>query len=432
MKDSLQINHQSDFYEVSPSTESVPTNVKQSVIIPNNSLQNFHFVVFADATLYYNQPYRMKSIFVYLTAIITAVICSNTKNTVKVEDAIEKARDLVRNFLNGTANGLAPGLVIGVTVKGERKWLEGFGLANIENNVTMTGDAVMQIGSIGKSFTLGLASRLMYEGKLDFDAPIRDHLSYDEFPDRTWNGSVVNITLRQLFQMTAGIPNGPNESEVGTCLRCTNQTGRLAFVRDKKQDFEPGMNFTYSNFGIELAGVVIEKILRNKTFDVAFMEMVKNVLKLNETAIVNTATITPNLASFYTTNMRKVYNSGMWGDIFLNDFHAAGDAYHGRSEHFVKQSTVQDAWVPTEVSKNYLPYGLAWIIHNVTGDRPIGNRVVWHSGGTLGCRSMLTIYPETEIIVAASVNLAESPIDAFLLEGSIADLFFNATKAVNV
>jgi len=378
--------------------------------------------------------------------LIPIVVCSKNHNSATVEDAIEEARHLITNFLNSTANGLAPGLVIGVSVKGERKWLEGFGLASVENNVTMTGDTVMQVGSIGKSFTFGLASQLVDEGKLNLDAPIRDHLSFDEFPDKMWNGSVVNITLRQLFTMAAGIPNGPEEPEVGTCLRCVNQTGRLAFVRDKELEFEPGTSFTYSNFGTELAGVVIEKALANKTFDVAYMEMVRNVLKLNKTALVSTTIMTPNLASFYATDMTHLYNSGMWGDIFLNDLHAAGgitstmsdlltyaqtwlDAYYGRSEHFVKQSTVRDAWTPTDVSVNLTPYGLAWVIQNVTGNRPSGSQVVWHNGGTLGCRSMLTIHPETEIIIAASVNLAQSPIDAFLLQGNIADLFANATRS---
>lgn len=337
--------------------------------------------------------------------------------------------------------------MIGVSVNGERKWLEGFGLANVENKVTMTQDAVMQIGSIGKSFTFALASRLMYDGKLDFDAPIREYLSYDEFPDRTWNGRAVNITLRQIFQMTSGLPEGPFNVAVGFCLRCDNSSGRLDFVRERfpALDFEPDTNFTYSNFGTELAGAIIEKILGNKTFSVAYMEMVRDVLKLNHTGFVNTTLVTPNLASFYTTDMKDLYNSGMWGDIFLNDFPAAGgitstisdvltygqawlDAYHGRSEHFVKQSTVKEAWIPTDVSRDILPYGLAWIIHNVTDNRPSGNQVVWHSGGTLGCRSMLAIYPETEIIVAASVNLAESPIDAFILESGIADLFANVTR----
>lgn len=335
--------------------------------------------------------------------------------------------------------------MIGVTLKGELKWLEGFGLANVENNIPMTSDTVIQIGSIGKSFTFGLASQLIYERKLDLDVSIREYLSYDEFPDKTWNGSVVNITMRQLFQMTSGIPNGPTELEMGSCLRCTNQSGRLNFVRDRDLDFEPGSNFTYSNFGTELAGAVIEKILENKTFHVAYMEMVKNVLKLNNTAIINTTLITPNLASFYTTDMENLYNSGMWNDIFLNDFPAAGgvtstisdlltygqtwlDAYHGRSEHFVKQSTVKEAWIPTELSKNYLPYGLAWIIPNVTENRPSGNQVVWHGGSTLGCQTTLAIYPETDIIVAASVNLAQSPIHDFILEGNIADLFANATR----
>ncbi|XP_037045730.1 beta-lactamase-like [Bradysia coprophila] len=373
--------------------------------------------------------------------LLPCVLGDNDRN--QTTAAVLMARELVKSFLNGTVNGLTPGLVIGVSVKGEQKWLEGFGLANIENNVTMSSEAAMQIGSITKSYTVAVASRLLDNGKLSFDAPIREYLSYDDLPDKMWNDRVVNITLRQLFQMTSGFPAGPSEEELGTCLRCRNQTGRLAFVRDRDLEFEPGTNFTYSNYGTELAGAVIEKVLQNKTFNDAFTEMVRDILRLNNTAMINTTLVTPNLASFYTTNMETVYNSGMWNDIFLNDFHAAGgiistisdvlvygqawlDAYYGRGEHFLKQSTVKEAWTPSGVTPS--PYGLGWVIQNVTDNRPSGNQVVWHNGGTLGCRSILAIYPETEVIVAASVNLVESPIDLFVLEGVIADLFANITR----
>lgn len=376
--------------------------------------------------------------------LIHGVLCATENETVVDHaDPIETARQLVNNFLNDTENKFVPGLVIGVTVKGERKWLEGFGLANIENNVTMTGDAVMQIGSISKSFTVGLAARLVQEGKLDFDVPISKYLSVKDFPEKMWNGSVVNITLRHLFQMTAGIPNGPSELEVGKCLRCLNQTDHLIFMRDKELDFEPGSNFTYSNFGFELAAAVIESVLVNKTFDVAMTEMIKKVLKLNKTAIIDTKLITPHLASFYTTDMKSVFNSGMWGDIFLNDFHAAGgimatmtdlltygqtwlDAYYGRREHFLKQFIAKNAWTPSDVSAtDQQAYGMGWVIQNVTGSRPSGSKIVWHNGGTIGCRSILAIYPETEIIVAASVNLENCSVDEFILEGNVADIFAN-------
>lgn len=386
----------------------------------------------------------------YLLLLLLAIlVCgtisvSHSKDMVVETDyseTIQKARELVINFLNDTNNKFAPGLVIGVSVGGKQIWIEGFGLANIENNVTMKGETVMQIGSISKSFTVSLASRLAQEGKLDFDIPIRTYLNSDEFPDKMWNGTVVNITLRQLLQMTAGIPNGPSELEVGKCIRCLNQRDRLVFMRDKELDFEPGTNHSYSNFGYELAGAVIESALGNMSFDVAMTRMIRNVLNLNKTAIVNTELITPNIASFYRTDMKTVYNSGMWGDIFLNELHAAGgitattadmltygqawlDAYLGRSNFFLNQSTAKAAWTPSEASipSSYM-YGMGWVIQNVTGDRPSGSLVIWHNGGTLGCKSMLAIYPETEIIITASVNLAENSIDMFILEGKLADLF---------
>ncbi|XP_037049028.1 serine beta-lactamase-like protein LACTB, mitochondrial [Bradysia coprophila] len=211
-----------------------------------------------------------------LSIFTLSVSCGRTNKTVIDSDPTDNARRLVYNFLNETENKIIPGLVISVSVRGEQKWLEGFGVANIEHNIPMTGDAVMQIASITKSFTVGLASRLMQEGKLDFDLPIKEYfLFHQDVPDKKWNHKIANVTLRQLLQMTAGIPESPEDDEIGKCLRCANQTDRLILMQDKQLDFEPGTNFTYSNYGYELVGAVIESVLdANKTFDGAMTEMI--------------------------------------------------------------------------------------------------------------------------------------------------------------
>lgn len=77
--------------------------------------------------------------FAFVTVILMPYVLSDNDNN----KAISAARKLVKNFLNSTANGLTPGLVIGVSVKGKHKWLEGFGLANIENHVAMRRNVAM-------------------------------------------------------------------------------------------------------------------------------------------------------------------------------------------------------------------------------------------------------------------------------------------------
>ncbi|XP_037040260.1 serine beta-lactamase-like protein LACTB, mitochondrial [Bradysia coprophila] len=379
-----------------------------------------------------------------LSIFTLSVSCGRTNKTVIDSDPTDNARRLVYNFLNETENKIIPGLVISVSVRGEQKWLEGFGVANIEHNIPMTGDAMMQIASITKSFTVGLASRLMQEGKLDFDVPIKEYLPFhQDVPDKKWNHKIANVTLRQLLQMTAGIPESPEDDEIGKCLRCANQTDRLILMRDKQLDFEPGTNFTYSNYGYELVGAVIESVLdANKTFDGAMTEMIRNIFNLNKTSMISPEMLIPNIASYYyiQNETNSIVNSGMWGELFLNDLHAAGgimstmtdvvtygqiwlDAYFGRSEHFLQQASVKSAWTPTTVSS--LPYGMGFVIQNATADTPNDKHVIWHDGGSFGCSSMLAIYPDTEVIVAASVNMGDRSVRSFILDSNFDDLFAN-------
>ncbi|KAG4078937.1 hypothetical protein HA402_010889 [Bradysia odoriphaga] len=384
-----------------------------------------------------------------LSIFLQSVSCGHTNKTIIDSDPTEKARQLVYNFLNETDNKVIPGLVISVSVKGEQVWLEGFGVANIENNVPMMGNAVMQVASITKSFTVGLASRLMQEGKLDFDAPIKDYLPiHQDNPDNKWNHKIANITLRQLLQMTSGIPPSSEDDEVdeiGKCLRCKNQTDRLILMRDKQLDFEPGTNFSYSNLGYELVGAVIESVLdANKTYDEAMSEMIRNILDLKKTSMVSPEMLIPNIASYYyfQNETNSLVNSGMWGDVFINDFHAAGgimstmtdlvrygqiwlDAYFGRSEHFLQQASVKSAWTTSIPSLSSFPYGMGFVIQNATVDTPDNKHVIWHDGESFGCSSMLAIYPDTEVIVAASVNMGERSLTNFILDSHFDDLFAN-------
>ena len=65
-----------------------------------------------------------------------------------------------------------PGVAVGVLYQGE-EYLNGFGVTNVDHPLPVDGDTLFQIGSVTKTFTMAAAMRLVEQGRLDIDAPVR-------------------------------------------------------------------------------------------------------------------------------------------------------------------------------------------------------------------------------------------------------------------
>ncbi|MXX56143.1 MAG: serine hydrolase [Gemmatimonadetes bacterium] len=100
-----------------------------------------------------------------------------------------------------------PGVAVGVIHDGEIVLAQGFGYRDIENELPVTGNTTMAIGSNSKSFTVTLMAMLVDEGKLDWDTPVRDYLAdfrlYDEF-------ATAEMTPRDLVSHQSGLPRHDN------------------------------------------------------------------------------------------------------------------------------------------------------------------------------------------------------------------------------
>ncbi len=61
----------------------------------------------------------------------------------------------------------------------------------------------MRIASISKPLTAVALMQLYQEGKVDLDAPVQDYVP--DFPEKTFQGEKVKVTLRHLMSHLAGI-----------------------------------------------------------------------------------------------------------------------------------------------------------------------------------------------------------------------------------
>jgi CubicO group peptidase (beta-lactamase class C family) len=71
-----------------------------------------------------------------------------------------------------------PGLSVAVVENGGYEWAQGFGVADLENNVPSTEHTLFRLASISKSLTATAAMQLWERGQLDLDAPVQEILPF--------------------------------------------------------------------------------------------------------------------------------------------------------------------------------------------------------------------------------------------------------------
>ena len=165
----------------------------------------------------------------------------------KFAEAIAESR---ARILDTMAKLRVPGAQIAVIKDGELVWSEGFGLADIEQQVPVTPITRFRIASISKPVTAVGLGLLIQEGKVDLDQPIQRYVPY--FPAKRWP-----ITVRQVAGHLAGIRHYRGD-EFGSMKSYPTVREGISIFADDSLLFEPGTSFEYSSYGWNLISAVIE------------------------------------------------------------------------------------------------------------------------------------------------------------------------------
>ena len=95
------------------------------------------------------------------------------------------------------------GMSVALIRNGELVSIDGYVLRNVAENLPMTRDTVMPIGSITKTFTSLALAMLADEGKLNWDEPVKTYI-----PWLRLNNELLteNVTARDLMCHRTGTP----------------------------------------------------------------------------------------------------------------------------------------------------------------------------------------------------------------------------------
>jgi len=222
-------------------------------------------------------------------SIATVNVFAQSDEGENIHTIIEKEINLAIN------NGKVQGAVVSIVKDGNVIYCNGYGYADKKNGIKADGEnTAFRIGSVSKIFVSMAAVELAQNGKLDMNAPITEYIGeeIDNFK--------YPVTMNNLLTHTAGF----EEIVDGFVVNSESELQTLEqFVKLHKPDqpFKPGVVTAYSNYGVGLAGYVIEKIT-GMPFGKYVQEKILLPLGMNDTTYTQPYNLSVSVSKAYDLN----------------------------------------------------------------------------------------------------------------------------------
>ena len=154
-----------------------------------------------------------------------------------------------------------PAIGIGVVKDGDVMMLEGFGVLERGGDRPFTEDTLMQLGSVTKVLTGVVLNSLILEQRIDPQASIADYLSEDLTPDA--RARLAPITIEHLLHHRSGLSRDPltpvRADHNSPMLDGYTEETKIGDLSAMDLAFEPGTEWSHSNFGYGLLGLIAER-----------------------------------------------------------------------------------------------------------------------------------------------------------------------------
>jgi len=289
-----------------------------------------------------------------------------------------------------------PGVSIAIVRDGRVLKARGYGLANVELDAPATADTIYQSGSTAKQFTAAGILLLAEEGKLSLDDRLSKH-----FPDgpSAWH----RITLRQLLTHTSGIKDYEGARDVDL-RKDYDEQALLEVMMGLPIEFEPGTQWSYSNSGYLILGLLTSK-LAGKHWSEFQAERLFEPLGMTTTRVISEKAIVLHRAAGYELDDQGALVNQDWVAPSMNRL-AAGAIYFSvkdlvawdaalRERKFLEPASFEAWWTPVQLaSGTSFPYGFGWDIVEQRGER-----LIEHGGSWQGFRAAIARYVDQDLTV---------------------------------
>lgn len=342
-------------------------NNLQLVLYPteNNKVAGMQWIPYKEES---NEPLKKKTSYL-------------NDNNLKTELDL-KVDSAVKDYMSW---GPSCGLSIAIYKDGSYYYYN-YGETKRDNKVLPRNSSIYEIGSITKTFTGVLLAQAVVDKKISLQDDIRKYLP-GKYPQLQFGGKP--ILVEHLANHTSRIPSVPKDIEKQkeydelNPYKNYDKKMMFAYLNTLLLDTFPGTKNDYSNMGMALLGIILEKVY-DKPYSELITEYITKPNGFNNTKI--------NLGSLDLMAKMTGYNENgketpYWD---LGDFGAAG-AINSTSKELLDyyvwnmQEKTEVIRLSHELTTGDVNYGVGLGWHTVKTRK--GYKMTWHNGGTFGFAS---------------------------------------------
>ncbi|MCF6360638.1 MAG: beta-lactamase family protein [Cyclobacteriaceae bacterium] len=377
-----------------------------------------------------NKRAFIKTIYFGILIGAISLSCNSQTSSAKNTNKADKIEELISNY---TSYGKFNGSIL-VAEEGKIIFKKGFGMADMEWKIPNQTDTKFRIASITKQFTSLLIMQLVAENKLDLQEPISAYLP--DYPKK----NADRITIHHLLTHTSGTPGFHDFMDYRDMDPYKHSPEDLVKIfAEGDLRFTPGEDYSYTNTGYVLLGVIIEKIT-GKPYKQMLQDNIFTPLGMLNSGFDDNRVVLENRAKGYTNGYlrNEFYNANY---IDMSTPYAAGSIYSTVEDMFLwDQALYTEKLLPQKYidllygkyvsAFNGRHYGYGWIIGGMrVGTTEERVETYSHGGGMPGVRTLFNRIPSTKSSIIMLGNTEKSA--RFEITNSIIGILENKPYNIN-
>lgn len=288
---------------------------------------------------------------------------------------------------------------------GEVIFSAAYGAADRANGVPNTLETSFRLGSMNKMFTAVAILQLAEAVVIDLTAPVGRYIT--DYPN---HDVASKVTIHELLTHTGGTGDifGPQFDAHRLELRTLDDYVKL--YGERGPEFEPGTSWAYSNYGMVLLGVAIERVT-GKTYYDYVEEHIYRPAGMSSTASLPEDQLVPGRSIGYTREAADAEWAPNTDTLPYRGTSAGGGYSTVEDLHRFARALLSNRLLSPPFTKLLLSGkvdpgpGGRYAYGFFDARDADGNGWVGHGGGAPGMNGDLRIYPKTGYVVVVLANM---------------------------